>query len=443
MATSVYDQKYLTQDELARVEKYKQDYANAQTDAERKAAHDAAEAIRAVHSYSGGGDGGQYISNSKVQGLSPDTYNALDKYSSYSPSAGVLAAQNYLSEVQGSRPGPYVSRWDDKIMDLYDKITNREKFQYDLNSDMLYQQYKDQYTNLGQLAMMDTMGQAAGLTGGYANSYAQNVGQQAYQSYQQKLNDVVPELYSMAYDKYIQEGQDLYNQFGMTQDLEQTDYGRYRDTVSDYYNDLNFAASQLNAERSYDLDQFQMGQSYALNMANLEYGAYADERDYNYKVDSQNREYAYDTAMNILKTGGMPSADILAAAGLSEADARTLANYYAAMAGGGSGGSGGGGGRGSGYYGSDYDTDETPTPNPVAKNAKDSQILNIQTGGGKGYTDANGEVHGTNKILVNGYGYVTYNELMSLVNSGQVIETVSNGKHTYALNKQYKTRQTK
>ena len=434
MATSIYDQKYLTQDELNLVQKYKEDWANATTDAERKAAHDAAEAVRSGHNYSGGGDGGQYISNSKIQGLSPDTYNALDKYSSYSPSAGVIAAQNYLSQVQGSRPGAYVSRWDDKIMDLYDKITNREKFQYDLNADMLYQQYKDQYVNLGQMAMMDTMGQAAGLTGGYSNSYAQNVGQQAYQAYLQRLNDVVPELYGMAYDKYVQEGQDLYNQFGMTQDLDQTDYGRYRDTVSDYYNDLNFAASQLNAERSYDLDQFQMGQNYAMNMANLEYGAFADERDYNYKVDAENREYAYDTAMNILKTGGMPSADLLAAAGLSEADARTLAGYYGAMA---SGGSGGGGGY---RYSSDMDDiDETPTPNPVVKNAKDPEILNVQTGGGKGTVEGNG----TNKILINGYGYVTYNELLSLVNSGKVIERVSNGKHTYALNPTYHSQSTK
>jgi hypothetical protein len=31
------------------------------------------------------------------------------------------------------------------------------------------------------MAMMDTMGKAAGLTGGYGSPYAQQVGQQAYQ----------------------------------------------------------------------------------------------------------------------------------------------------------------------------------------------------------------------------------------------------------------------
>ncbi|MBR5948215.1 MAG: hypothetical protein IKZ82_06150 [Clostridia bacterium] len=339
MATSIYDTKYLSQEDYDLVQKYKQDYANATTQAEKNAAHAGAEAVRSKYAYSGGGDGSQYITNSKVSGLSPDTYNALNKYASYTPSASVNAAQNYLTQVQSSRPAGYVSRWDTQIMDLYNKITNRDPFKYDLNADMLYQQYKDQYTNLGQLAMMDTMGQAAGLTGGYANTYAQNAGQQAYQAYLQKLNDVVPELYGMARDQYNQETQDLYNQFSMTQSLDDTDYGRYRDTVSDYYNDLNFAASRLDSERSFDLNVFSNAQNYALNIANMESDA-----------ASENRQYAYDTAMNMIAAGLTPSADMLAAAGLSAADANSLVNYYKSLqeanAGGGSGGSSG---RGSGY----------------------------------------------------------------------------------------------
>ena len=313
MATSIYDEKYLSQEDYDKVQQYKKDYANATTQAEKQAAHDAAEAIRANYAYSGGGDGSKYITTSKVQGLSPDTYNALNKYSQYTPSASVSAAQDYLSQVQNSRPAGYVSKWDGQIMDIYNKITNRDPFQYDLNGDMLYQQYKDQYVNLGQLAMMDTMGQAAGLTGGYSNTYAQNAGQQAYQAYLQKLNDVVPELYSMARDQYNQETQDLYNQFSMTQSLDDTDYGRYRDSVSDYYNDLNFAANRLDSERNFDLDVFSNAQNYALNIANMESAASADSK-----------EYAYNTAMSMLGSGLMPSADVLSAAGISSADAQAI-----------------------------------------------------------------------------------------------------------------------
>ena len=215
--------------------------------------------------------------------------------------------------MQSSKPGGYVSKWEGQITDIYNKIVNRDKFSYDLNSDMLYQQYKDQYTALGEMAMMDTMGQAAGLTGGYANTYAQNAGQQAYQSYLRQINEVVPELYGMARDQYNQETQDLYNQFSMTQTLEDTDYGRYRDSVSDYQWELGFAADQYNAERNYDFGVFESNRNYAMNIANMES-----------EQASENRSYAYDTAMNMISSGIMPSADMLSQAGISDADAYSL-----------------------------------------------------------------------------------------------------------------------
>ena len=62
------------------------------------------------------------------------------------------------------------------------------------------------------------MGQAAAMTGGYGNSYAQSVGQQAYNAQLDKLNDVIPELYQLAYDKYANEGQDLYNKYSLAAD---------------------------------------------------------------------------------------------------------------------------------------------------------------------------------------------------------------------------------
>lgn len=97
---------------------------------------------------------------------------------------------------------------------------NREDFQYDLNGDALYRQYKDRYTQMGRVAMQDTMGQAAALTGGYGSSYAQNVGQQAYNSYLQQLGDVVPELYQLAYDRYRDKGDRLYKSYQSWAQLE-------------------------------------------------------------------------------------------------------------------------------------------------------------------------------------------------------------------------------
>lgn len=120
-----------------------------------------------------------------------------------------------------------------KIDDIIDKILNREKFEFDLNGNALYNQYKDSATRQGKLAAEDAIGMASAMTGGYGNSYAQSVGQQAYQAQLENLNDIVPELYQMAYDKYNMEGQDLYNQYSILGEREKLEYDRYRDKVRD------------------------------------------------------------------------------------------------------------------------------------------------------------------------------------------------------------------
>jgi hypothetical protein len=100
-----------------------------------------------------------------------------------------------------------------QLASIYEQIQNRGQFQYDMNADPLYQQYKDQYVQGGKLAMKDTMGQAAGLTGGYGSTYGQQVGQQAYNSYLQNLGAQIPKLYEMAYGMYRDRGDDLLKQY--------------------------------------------------------------------------------------------------------------------------------------------------------------------------------------------------------------------------------------
>ncbi|MBQ3215373.1 MAG: hypothetical protein IJB11_04555 [Oscillospiraceae bacterium] len=129
--------------------------------------------------------------------------------------------------------GQYQFGKQKELDELTDRILNREKFSYDLNGDAFYNQYKDKFTQQGKLAMMDTMGQAAALTGGYGSSYAQRVGQQTYQGYLQGLNDKVPELYQLALDNYDRQGDALTQQYGLLADLDAKDYSRHRDAVAD------------------------------------------------------------------------------------------------------------------------------------------------------------------------------------------------------------------
>lgn len=213
----------------------------------------------------------------------------------YQPSDAVSQAEALLNQQMQQKPGAYQSTWQGQLNDTINKILNREQFSYDLNSDALYQQYKDQYMQQGQLAMMDTMGQAAAMTGGYGNSYAQSVGQQTYQGYLQQLNDVVPELYQMALNQYNQQGQDLINQYALLGEQENQDYGRYRDQVSDYYTQLQQMYDQYNAERDYDYSKYtddrNFGYEQYLNDQNMQY---QKERD---QVEDERWQKEYDFAL--------------------------------------------------------------------------------------------------------------------------------------------------
>ena len=188
---------------------------------------------------------------------------------SYTPSDAVKQADALLQQQLANKPGQYQSAWQTQLNDTLQKILNREKFSYDLNGDMLYQQYKDQFTTQGKLASMDVMGQAAAMNGGYGNSYGQAVGQQAYQGYMQQLNDKIPELYQLALNQYNAEGDDMYKQASLMAQMENQEYGRYRDTVSDYYTDLNYLTENA---RYMSETEYQK----ALDNFNIKYGSHRD-----------------------------------------------------------------------------------------------------------------------------------------------------------------------
>lgn len=134
--------------------------------------------------------------------------------------------------IQHFTPQGYTSPYQQKIDTILHQYQNREPFQFNVNEDAIYNQYKDQYIKHGNLAMQDTMGQAAALTGGYGNSYAQTVGQQVYQGYLDDLNEVVPELWQQALDRYQKEGSDMLTEYGLLSDLENQEYSRFQDAAA-------------------------------------------------------------------------------------------------------------------------------------------------------------------------------------------------------------------
>ena len=240
-------------------------------------------------------------------------------------------ALNALNNLTGVTP-TYTPSYDDQLSELYNRIIGRGPFQYDLNQDPFYQQYRTQAIDTGRLAMMDSMGQAAALTGGYGSSYGAQVGQQQYDAYLRALNEQVPEFYNSAYNRWLNEGNELESQYNLTRTMANDEYNRYQDQLSDYYRQLDLATDRENT-------LYNRGRTEASDAAN----ARNENRDRILKL--------------ITATGYTPSEAELEAAGMSPSEAAAWQNYYLASITP-SGGGGGGGGSGSGNVKLNFDSDE-------------------------------------------------------------------------------------
>ncbi len=276
------------------------------------AAHAAAEAIRSQYGYSGGIDGSEYL------GFGNQQYN-----SAYAPTNSGFQWNYGTSQFDYGKPEDYDSEYKALIDELLNQILNRDNFSYDVNSDPLYQQYKNMYLREGQRAMNDTLASAASGAGGM-NSYALSAAQQAQNYYDAQLGDKIPELYQLAYEMYLNNiDRDVQN-MGLLQNLDETQYNRYRDDMSDYYNDRNFAYGKYRD----DISDSQWQQQFNYN-ANRD--AIADSRydtEWNYGIQTD----AYAQAMDFLSAGIMPSAELLSRAGLSQSDAQNYLNAVLAEA---------------------------------------------------------------------------------------------------------------
>ena len=217
-----------------------------------------------------------------------------------------------------------------KANDILTQIDNRPAFQYDARTDPLYQSYKDQYVHQGKRAMEDTMGQAAGLTGGYGSTYSQSVGNQAYNEYLTKLNSQIPVLAQQARAAYDAEGQRMMDRYNLALNEAGTAYAQGRDALNDM---------------RYD-------QEYADKIAYQDWQKQQQQQQWDYEVAQKSKAQAYEMAMQMISTGQTPGNDLLSQAGISADYARAMAAYYkqqaalAASSGGGKSYSSGGGSRG-------------------------------------------------------------------------------------------------
>ena len=239
--TNRNDMELMSDDAYREILKYQQDWANATTDEERQAAHDAAEAVRARYGYSGGADGREHL------GLMAYTGN-----SGYDDGDG-----GYGGGFNGYGDTGYISRWQSQIDALTGAILGRDPFSYDKNKDPLYQQYKESYTRGGQRGMQDTLAQVSARTGGLASSYAQSAAQQTYNNYMAALADKVPELQQLAYSMYMDDIAMDRADLNMLMGLDDTDYGRWSDNRNFNYGANRDSVADAQWQQNFNYQQAQ------------------------------------------------------------------------------------------------------------------------------------------------------------------------------------------
>ena len=304
--------------------------------------------------------------NAKIanQGL---PYEQTNNYSQYLPMGGVgWNDGTWGSSGDGSGGGTTGNAYLDMIGEIGWNNPYAEQIQqalaalnqpyvYDPNNPQALA-VKENYTQAGQQAMENTLAQVSARTGGLASSYAGTAAQQQYNQYMQGMNDALLEVEQQAKQNWLADQ-------GLKQANLQLLMAMASQDENSYYNALNaqMAAQQYKDDLSYRQWQQQFSQQEYLNQLmyqNWQQGLTEDQwefekQQYQNSLASEDRQYAYETVMGILQTGQTPSAELLAAAGLSLGDAQLLANYYkqqmvAAATGGGSGGGGGYGGGSSG-----------------------------------------------------------------------------------------------
>lgn len=297
--------------------------------------------------------------NAKIQGEGLTGVSQTNRYADYLPDTSVVRSITRQEQSPGiaqtvqkttTYQNPYQKELDRMVNDY-----TKSSFSYNQDTDPAAQAYRENYIQNGQLAMQDTMAQAAARTGGLASSYATRTGQQAYNSYMSDLNAQLAGLRQQAYENYLSDQALQQNRINTVASLGQQAESSYYNRVNDAMNrwaTLGYADDAVAGILGVAAGTPTTDQSYRTWQQNFQ------QAQQDQAVADANRAYANDLAGQMLQLGLTPEAATLQTAGISAADAAALRDFYRqqlALAQ--TGGSGGGGSYGSGSGGGRAETD--------------------------------------------------------------------------------------
>lgn len=207
----------------------------------------------------------------------------------------------------------YKSKYGDRIESVLSQLENMGPFSYDAMSDPNYQAFAKSYGIMGDRAMADTLGEVAAMTGGMPSSYAVTAASQAKQQWDQRLTDMIPELYNAAYARYMNDYQMMADELGRLQSLENENraqwesdraYGNQilqQNTANDQWNQ-SFGAQNNQWQQSFDFEKSQAEKNDALTRAETlaSYGDFSGYKALGYSDEQiKNMKNTYDAAQRL------------------------------------------------------------------------------------------------------------------------------------------------
>ena len=275
-----------------------------------------------------------------------------------------LAALQGMDEIDYGRYRDTVGDWERELQRAIDAERYEREFDYNDYANML-----DYWTGLAQIenAAWNTEQDRQEAIREYNQDFAEKVRQfnedmaENQRQFNENLNWTKEESardFAQRQYEYNTDNQFRYDQFNWQKDIDARDYARRvlendRDyDRSVFESDRNYNRGVLESDRDYQLntDKFnwqrdidardyaeqvrQADLDEAYRQAQFGWQQSTDARDFNESVRQNDQKLAYNYAMAILANGQMPSAEMLAAAGLSDADARAMMPQVAPATGG-------------------------------------------------------------------------------------------------------------
>ena len=168
-----------------------------------------------------------------------------------------MTAADMLRIIEASRP-KYNNKYAQDLDQALKRLIGRKAFSYSQNEDAQYKNYRAAALRDGRRAMEDSLGSNAALTGGFSNSFALNAAQQQYNNNLNKLQDIIPQLYGRALERYKAEGSGMQADVDNYRSIYKDELGAFEKQLGSWQKDRAYYLGKAKQEEQEELKRMEL-----------------------------------------------------------------------------------------------------------------------------------------------------------------------------------------